>query len=240
MKNFTSIFFWLIMAVIITAATYATFANFVALGVIAIAAFLLMFLFMSMVNPFKIVWHTIHEGWHYSLQGFLCMAISPFARLYNFNKNTINYRFMIPSNAYYDDNGVQWWNKIFGIVLKGGIHKNSIRVAWRPIEGNYTEYEICFYYYLNGEGYKCTKAVVVEYGKTYFGSVNGLSFQVYDEDLQKDSSGEMFNMMFAMATFMPYITKYAGIALPYIGGKGKDRTADHLTKIKLELDKVRG
>ena len=90
--------------------------------------------------------YTILKNWHYSI-------FNPFKhRWVKLNCKEVRFKFILPKSAWYakeneDDSD---WNKLYGISYGiFGIHKNSLRIVWRPDFKTPYRFEIGYYAYEN-------------------------------------------------------------------------------------------
>lgn len=228
----TFVILLLIVATIVTSALgiltipqiYITFG-------IAFALFL--FMYSTLINPFRTEVYHIHKGWHYSIVGFFSMFL-PYVRMYNKDKHDILFTFRLFDKCHYDTSepNMGFWNKLCGAALKGCVHKNSVRIAWRPSK-DITMYEVCFYWYEHG--IRCESSPIeLIYGKYYFAELTETTFGIYDFNPAHVHIEPLKSLSF---TTMPafYQNKHRFILLPYFGGKPR---AMKKFNINLETKKI--
>lgn len=230
----TTVFFFLILAVII--ASFFGFGAPVAVGAIAIAALLILYLYSSLVSPFYVTWYTIHKGWHYSIQGLFSMLF-PFVRTYNSRKKNLFIKFRLPEKCSYEViSGVNdHWNKLRGVAFRGGVHGNSIRLVWRPTKDG-SKYEICFYSYVGGYRIVEPEIYTFSWNTDYIAVLSKNDFRLFNSLSHRDDYDSTKPIaVFSFIKISSFVnTKYRFILDPFFGGKGRRKTAPRKINIFIE------
>lgn len=184
-----------------------------------IAFALFLFMYSTLINPFRTEVYHIHKGWHYSIVGFFSMFL-PYVRMYNKDKHDILFTFRLSDKCHYDTSepNMGFWNKLCGAALKGGVHGNSVRIVWRPSKEK-THYEVCFYWYEDGERFE-SDPIRLEYGKYYYAPLGETQFSIYAENPMSVNNLDLPIKTFSFTTIPEFCQKkFRFILLPYFGGK---------------------
>ncbi|MFA5432732.1 MAG: hypothetical protein WC319_07665 [Candidatus Paceibacterota bacterium] len=179
-----------------------------------IAFSLILFMYSVLINPFRTELYHIHKGWHHSIVGFFSMFL-PYVRMYNKDKHDVLFTFRLFDSCHYDRSaeGMSFWNKLCGAVMKGGVHGDSLRIAWRPSKEK-THYEVCHYAYEDGVRRECAP-IRLEYGKYYYAILGKTKFSIYDS-----LNIEVYTKPLMFSEFGNQFSekKYRFLLLPYFGG----------------------
>lgn len=218
----TSVFFIMIAVVILAAIFQLGIVISLAHIAVAVAAILLMRLYLTMVDPFYLEWYRFPKGVHYSPQSFFMLPF-PFLRMYNSKKYGIYNVFQLPYKCYYDISVVgDHWNKVGGVSF-GRLHRNSIRLGWRPKNENY--FECCFYWYECGIRKESTPFELC-WGTNHYITIDNDMFSVYNmhievkgDYLHLDGSKPIAVFEYDDYNIKHTQRRYKFILVPYFGGR---------------------
>lgn len=91
--------------------------------------------------------YTILKNWHYSI-------FNPFKHKWiRLDCQEVRFKFTIPKNAWYpkENEDDEDWNKLYGVSYGFfGIHKNSLRIAWKPDFTTPYRFQLAYYSYEKG------------------------------------------------------------------------------------------
>ena len=155
--------------------------------------------------------YTILKNWHYSI-------FNPLKHKWiRLDCQEVRFKFVIPKNAWFskENEDDEDWNKLYGVSYGlFGIHKNSLRIAWKPDFEVKNKFQLAYYAYENGK--KVTKKICSVFGDCQY---EGQIYLHNDGDVSVfiNDDYRYFDKCDVRTSYIAFTCK------PYHGGDGKSK-----------------